>query len=114
MDTIKAFYAALARGDYAEARQYLADHDFSFVGWFDTFSSPDDYIDALKRLRGFVAKLEVRKAFVDGDDVALFYDIETVRGATTLVAAWFRVKDGRIARVRIVCDTRPFAEVWGQ
>jgi hypothetical protein len=99
MDIIKAFYAAIGREDYSEARQYLADEGFSFVGWFGTFTSPDDYIAALKRLRGFVTSLDVRKAFVNGDDVALFYDIETVRGDTTLV---------------VVCDTRPFAEVWGR
>ncbi|MDP1568976.1 MAG: nuclear transport factor 2 family protein [Vicinamibacterales bacterium] len=114
MDVISTFYAALQREDYASARQCLADEGFSFVGWFDVFDDPDAYIEAVKKLRGFATRFEVKRVFVDDGDVALFYEIETVRGDVTLVAAWFQVREARIARVRIVCDTRPFAEVWGR
>lgn len=114
IELVQRFFGALQREDYAAARQCLADEGFSFVGWFDSFDDPDAYIEALKTLRGFAKRFEVKRVFIDDGDVALFYEIETVRGDVTLVAAWFQVREARIAHVRVVCDTRPFAEVWGR
>jgi len=111
-DVVAQFYGALQREDFAAAREHLSE-PFSFVGWFDRFDEPDAYIDALRKLRGFLVKIDVHKLFVDGDDVCVLYDAHTARGEATLVAAWFRLRDGRIAAVRVVCDPRPFAEVWG-
>jgi ketosteroid isomerase-like protein len=110
-DTVNQFYAALGREDYAAARQLL-DEPFSFVGWFDRFDDPDVYIDALRKLRGFIVKIDIQKVFVDQGDVCLLYDAHTARGEATLVAAWFRLREDKIAAIRVVCDPRPFAEVW--
>jgi ketosteroid isomerase-like protein len=105
------FFTALERGDYDAARACLAE-PFDFAAWFATYDRPDDYIDALKKLRGFVTKIDVHRMFDAGKDVCVIYDSHTVRGQSTLVAAWFRVTDGRITRVRIICDPEPFREVW--
>ena len=110
-DTVTRFYAAMQRGDYAAARQCLGE-PFVFVGWFDRFDDPDAYIDAIKRLRGFVVKFDVRKVFVEGDDVCLIYDAHTIRGDVSPVAGWFRLRDGKIAEIHIITDSRPFVEVW--
>jgi hypothetical protein len=106
-------FGGLQRQDYAAARACLAD-TFSFVAWFDTFDSADAYIESLKRLRGYTARFDMRHAFVDGDDVALFYDLTTVHGDTTLVVSWFGMDGDRIARIRVVCDPRPFMALWGR
>jgi limonene-1,2-epoxide hydrolase len=112
-ETVQQFYAALQREDYAAARRLLG-KPFSFVGWFARFDEPDDYIDALRKLTGFIVKADVHRVFVDDGDVCLFYDAHTVRGETTLVAAWYRLREDRIVAVRIVCDPRPFAELWAK
>jgi len=112
-DTVGRFHAALEREDFVTARRLLGE-PFSFVAWFDRFDEPDAYIDALRTLSGFVVKIDVHKVFVDGGDVCVLYDAHTVRGAVTLEAAWFRTDEDRIVAVRIVCDPRPFAEVWGK
>jgi hypothetical protein len=28
------------------------------------------------------------------------------------VAAWITLEGGRIARIRVICDSRPFAAMW--
>ena len=110
---VQQFYAALGREEYAAARQFLGE-PFSFVGWFDSFDTPEGYIDAVRKLRGFIVKIDVHKVFVDEGDVCLLYDAHTVRGASTMVAGWFRLREEKIVKVRIVCDPRPFAEFWGK
>jgi hypothetical protein len=46
----------------------------------------------------------------DGDDVCLIYDLVTNTPAGTApVAEWFRVRDGKIAQIRVFFDARPFA-----
>jgi limonene-1,2-epoxide hydrolase len=112
-EVIAQFYGALHREDYAAARQCLGE-PFSFIGWFDRFDRADDYIDALKKLRGFIVKIDVHRMFVDGGEVCFLYDAHTARGAVTIVAGWFRLRDEKIVAVRIICDPRPFAEFWGQ
>ncbi len=111
IDTVQQFYAAAHRQDFAAARALLGE-PFSFVGWFARFDKPDAYIDALRKLSGFVVKADVLKVFVDGGDVCLLYDAHTALGATTMVAAWYRLSEEKIVAVRIACDSRPFAELW--
>jgi hypothetical protein len=50
------------------------------------------------------------KVFVDGDDVCIVYDFVAkppARASPTV--EWYRVRDGKIAEIQIVFDTRPFA-----
>jgi hypothetical protein len=53
--------------------------------------------------------------FVDGDDVCMFYDLVTNSPAgTALVAEWHHVSGGKIDRIRVVFDARPFAPLMGK
>jgi hypothetical protein len=45
---------------------------------------------------------------IDGDDVATFYDMLTPMG-TAPIAEWHHVRDGKIDRIQIYFDPRPFA-----
>jgi len=46
----------------------------------------------------------------EGDNAAIFFELETVApaAATTLVAAWHKVRDGKIVEVHSAFDGRPF------
>jgi len=108
---VKAFFSAIEQQDYAAARSHLAD-TFLFVGWFATMTDPDEYVSAMQRLRGWITRIEMQRVFVDGNELCLFYNAHTIRGVTAPVAAFFTVVDGKITTVRVVCDSRPFAELW--
>jgi limonene-1,2-epoxide hydrolase len=94
--------AALNREDYRAARQYLSD-DVSFWGVFGSQKGADAYLLDMRTMR---LHYEVRKAFCEGEDVCLLYDV-TISGATVFVCGWYRVKLGKIRSLRVVFDPRP-------
>ena len=45
--------------------------------------------------------------------VEKMHEMSTPAG-TTFIAEWYQVKDGKIAALRVVFDTRPFAALFGR
>ena len=113
-DTVMGFKKAMGKGDWKNARGFLAD-EISFVGPFDSFSKPDDYLAALQKLHHIVERVEPKKMFVDGEDVCMLYDMVTNTPAgTAFISEWYKVKGGKIAAVRVVFDARPFAPLFNR
>ncbi len=108
------FQAAMGKNDWAAARKHLAD-GLQFVGPFESFSKADDYLASLQKLHHIVTRVDPHKMFVDGDDVCLLYDLVTNTPAgTAFIAEWHHVTNGKIDRVRVVLDPRPFAPMMGK
>lgn len=113
-DVVMSFQAAMGQNDWAGARTHLAD-TIDFSGPFDRFTNPDDYLKALQALHPIVERVDMHHLFVDGDDVAMFYDLVTRTPAGTApVAEWHHVTRGKIDRIRVVFDARPFAPMMGK
>ena len=111
-EVVESYRAALGRGDFGAARQLMKD-DMSFQGPLDTFNTADQYLEASKRLAVIIQRIDVRKTFVDGNDVCLLYDMVTNTPAgTAFIAEWYQVRDGKIAALRAVFDARPFAAMF--
>jgi len=108
-EIIKQFYAAVIKKDIAAARGYLND-DLLFRGLFETYRNAEEYIAALTKLMQVVVRLDVKKVIAEGNDAAVFFELETKApvAATTLVAEWHQVKNGKITRVESAFDGRPF------
>ena len=51
-------------------------------------------------------KYDVKKVFVDGNDVCVFYDV-TLSGGALFTCGWYRVEDGTIHSLKVVFDPRP-------
>jgi predicted SnoaL-like aldol condensation-catalyzing enzyme len=113
-DILKSFYDAVIRKDIPAARRYL-DDDLVFVGLFETYRGPDAYTTALAGLLGITERIEVKTIIAEGDQAAIFFELETRAPveATTLVAEWHRMKNGKIVWVRSAFDGRPFAAMFG-
>src|SRR5215831_115923 len=113
-ETVQAFMHAMERGDLPAARKCLAD-DLSFSGPFETFRTPEPYLESLKKLHPILERVNVKKMFVDGDDVCLLYDMVTKTPAgTAFIAEWHHVTGGKIRAIRVVFDARPFAALFAQ
>jgi ketosteroid isomerase-like protein len=113
LEIVQSFKQYVGKGDVAAARQLLHD-DLSFRGPFDAFDRPEPYLAALQKLHPIVARVDVKKIFVDGNDVCMFYDMVTNSPAgTAFIAEWLQVKGGKIASIRVVFDARPFAPMFG-
>jgi len=112
-DILRNFYAAVIKRDLAAARRYLND-DLLFLGLFETYRSAEEYMAALTKLLQVTVRLDVKKIIAEGNDAAIFFELETKApaAATTLVAEWHQIKNGKISRVESAFDGRPFAAMF--
>ena len=112
-EIVQGYTQALGKADFAAARRYLHDN-LSFQGPIDTFDKPEPYLEALKKLHTIVQRVEMKKLFVDGNDVCMLYDLVTNTPAgTAFVAEWYHVRGDKIGSIRVVFDARPFAAMFG-
>jgi hypothetical protein len=98
-EIVERYKAAMGRGDFTAARELLHD-DLAFYGPIDTFNRADDYIAASKRLANIIQRIDLKKVFVDGDDVCVLYDMVTNTPAGT---AFIYHPDQRSRRARTGC-----------
>jgi len=112
-EVLKKFYAAVIKKDIATVRSYLND-DLLFLGLFETYHTAEEYIAALTKLLQVVVRLDVKKIIAEENDAAVFFELETKAPAeaTTLVAEWHQVKNGKISHVESAFDGRPFAAMF--
>ena len=112
-EIIKKFYDAVIKRDIPAVRTYLKD-DLLFLGLFETYRNADEYIAALTGLLQITVRLDVKTIIAEGENVAIFFELETKApaAATTLVAEWHQVKDGKIVHVQSAFDGRPFAALF--
>jgi ketosteroid isomerase-like protein len=103
-DVVLAYIRALDSQKYEDALALLRD-DVRIRGPAgETFGRPLDFIGMLRKYRG---RYDVKKVFVDGDDVCVFYDLATT-GPAVFMSSWYQVRDGRIASINSVFDPRGF------
>jgi ketosteroid isomerase-like protein len=108
-EVVARYHDALASRDFDAARALLKD-DLRFIGPFDAFETADDYLSALQRLFGIVTSIDLKHRSSSGDEVVVLYEMATSTPAgTQLVCEWFGVEAGRIAWMRALFDTAPFA-----
>jgi hypothetical protein len=88
--------------------------DLVFVGLFETYRNADDYIAAFTGLLQVTVKLDVKTIIAEGDEAAVFFELETRAPAegVVLVAEWHKIKNGKIAHVESAFDGRPFAAMF--
>jgi ketosteroid isomerase-like protein len=113
-EVVGRFQQAFGKGDVRSARSLLAD-DLQFKGPFDEFDNADDYMQSVAKLGQIVTGTDVKKVFVDDDDVVTIYDLHTNTPAgTSSIAEWATVRSGKIAEIRVFFDARPFAAMFEQ
>ncbi len=112
-EIVESYRTALGKGDFASARNLMQDN-MIFEGPLDTFNKADDYLTANKKLSSIIQRVDLKKVFVDDDDVCVLYEMVTNTPAgTAFIAEWYQVKGGKIAYMRAVFDVRPFAAMFG-
>jgi ketosteroid isomerase-like protein len=112
-DVLRSFYAAVTKKDLATARACLAD-DMVFEGLFETYRGADQYMKTFAGLLQITVRLDVKKIIGEGNDAAIFFELETKAPAeaTVLVAEWHQVRDGKIFHARSAFDGRPYAALF--
>ena len=103
-DIVMAYIGDLDDQEYEKALEHLHEKVRIRGPGGETFGRPLDFIEMLRKYRG---RYDVKKAFVDGDDVCVLYDLVTA-GATVFMSSWYQVKEGKIVSVHSVFDPRAF------
>ena len=109
-EIVMSYIKALDSRNYDSARFSLGDNVLVKGPAGEAFRSPDEFIEMMQKQQG---KYDIKKVFVDGDDVCLLYDF-VAKTVTTFFASWYKVKDGKIASIQTVFDPRPFAAMQGK
>jgi len=61
-----------------------------------------------------VKRVDMKKVFVNGNDVCALYELVTsTQAGTAFIAEWYQVEGAKIASIRVVFDARPFAAMFG-
>jgi hypothetical protein len=66
----------------------------------------DVYFSDMKKMK---FKYEIHKALDDGNDVAVFYDID-MSGKKIFSSGWYHVINGKIEWFKVLFDPRPLLE----
>jgi limonene-1,2-epoxide hydrolase len=104
-ETVLSFIKALNEEDFEEARKYVSD-DLKFIGVMGTRDGADTYFEDMKKMK---FKYNIHKAFADGTDVCLFYDIN-MSGKKIFSSGWYHVEDNKITWFKVLFDPRPLLE----
>lgn len=104
-----AYVEAVGRSHYDRLSE-LFDPEIEFHGPYVTLCGAADYITALQRLAAVRLRHDLRKTFVDGDDVCVIYDFvtDTPAGAVPFVE-WLTFDSGRLRSIRLYFDREQFA-----
>ena len=82
-----------------------------FEGLFETYRSADEYMKTFAGLLQITAPLDIKKIIGEGNDAAVFFELETKAPAeaTVLVAEWHQVRNGKIFHAQSAFDGRSYA-----
>src|SRR5262245_41515419 len=102
------YIEAWGRKDYDTVRRHLSS-SLTFVGPGNALTGAAPYLAVLRRLGPVWRRSDVKKVFVDGNEVCVIYDFvtDTPAGAVPIVE-WLRVHDGQIASVTLFFDRLTF------
>jgi SnoaL-like domain len=105
------YLEAVAKQQYDKVAGFLAP-DLRFRGPAMTRTSAGEVLAALKRLAAIHVRNDVKRVFVDGDEVCLIYDFVTDTEAGALPAVeWLHFDGGRISAIDLYYDQLPWQTV---
>jgi YHS domain-containing protein len=111
---VEGYLTALYGAESDVVRGYLAD-DLSFRGPAASVNGADNYLKASAHAVDAVKRIEIHKLFVDGSDVAAFYDLHIDHPVGSIsIADWYQIESDRIRAIRSILDTGPFVSPGGE
>ena len=103
---VLSFIKALNNEDFASAKKYVKD-DLTFEGVMGSRHGAAAYFKDMEHMK---FKYDVKKTFVNGDEVAVFYDINMGSDKILFSAGWYRLEEDKIAWFKVIFDPRPLLE----
>jgi ketosteroid isomerase-like protein len=103
-----AYLDSIVKQQYDKVEELLVP-DLRFKGPVMTRTSAQDFIGALKRLAAIHVRNDIKRVFVDGDEVCVIYDFvtDTTAGALPTIE-WLTFQGGRIRSINLYYDQLPW------
>jgi hypothetical protein len=99
-----AYLEAVGRKDF-QAFEGLLAPDVTFKGPTVTLSGAGDVSAAFKRFGPILLRNDLRKMFVDGDEVCIIYDFVTdTPGGAVPTVEWIKIQDGKVRSIWLLTD----------
>lgn len=95
-------------GKNVDRLEEILTNDFTFTGPLYEFGSAAEYIDAMREDPLAGARYTITESFENEHAACLIYTFSRP-GVTVTMAQTFTMWDGRICRVELLFDPRPFA-----
>jgi hypothetical protein len=113
-ETVLAYHDAFYRSDLATVRALLADEG-AFIGPLSRFTDPDVFLKHAAVFPKMTKKTEIKQVIAEGDDVCVLYDATMHDPAipTHPLAAWFKVRGGKIGLFHIHFDPTVLTQTGG-
>ena len=108
-DIVLSCIQALNEENFDTARKSFSD-DMVFEGVLGSRHGAEAYFNDMKKMK---LKYNVQKAFEDGDDVCLLYNLQ-LSGLNIFGCGWYHLENGRIKSLKVVFDPRPVLEKSGK
>jgi hypothetical protein len=105
--TACAYLGAVGDKDLAKVEAVLAP-DVTFVGPAMTLAGSRDVLAALRRIGAIHVRNEIKRVFVDGDEVCVIYDFVTDTVGVVPTIEWLTFENARIRAVRLYYDQVPW------
>ena len=110
-NVVRKYHDSWTQRDMSTPRSFLAD-DLDFQGPIDTFTRADEFIATLTGFAQILTRVDLLQEFYTDDAAALLYDCVTNSPAGTIrTAEFFRLRDGKIATIRLVFDATTLRQV---
>ncbi|HKM51559.1 MAG TPA: nuclear transport factor 2 family protein [Candidatus Bathyarchaeia archaeon] len=109
-EVVMSYIEAMDNRNYDAVRNYLDDTILVRGPAGEAFRNREEFINMMQKQHG---KYDMKKIFVDENDVCLLYNFIT-KTVATFFCSWYQVKDGKIVSIQTVFDPRAFATTQGK
>jgi hypothetical protein len=110
--TVALAYVEAVGSKSLDALDSIIHPDVEFTGPTRSLRGIAAFKEALRRFLPIVKRTDVRRTFVDGDEVCVIYDLvtDTAVGAVPAME-WVAVEDGLIRRITLIFHSAPWPQV---
>ncbi|MBC5823214.1 MAG: nuclear transport factor 2 family protein [Candidatus Eremiobacteraeota bacterium] len=105
-ETAEEYFTAWKIKDFSRLKAIL-DDDVTFVGPLGRADGAEACVRGLTGLSQMLTDVVIEKMFVDGADVATWFNLHTQGAPACPTVNWSHVENGKITRIRVTFDPRP-------
>jgi len=104
---VRSYLQAVGDKDEPQLRALLSE-DVTFEGPVMAMQGVENVLASFRGIAAVHERNDVQRVFVDGDEVCVIYDFVTDAVGRIPTIEWIRLREGRIAAIRLYYDQLPW------